>query len=237
MVPSRNQDRIMISKGGTAMKTFKYKDNSYEVDSDDFLLNPDRWDENFAEGMAKENQIANGLTKDHWSVISFIRNTFLESGRCPMVYEAYKNCGFNLNKLKKLFPTGYLRGACKISGVTYKDGYLEPVYFPHTTENIELLYAKKTYRIDVHGFLVEPGEWDHYYAACRAYDMKIPQLTDKHWGIIRFLRDYYEKNRAVPTVFETCEQNQIDLEDLERLFPDGYHRGAVKIAGLRAIYK
>ena len=32
---------------------------------------------------------------------------------------------------------------------------------------------------------------------------------------------------------ETCEANDIDIDELEQLFPDGYHRGAVKIAGLR----
>ena len=32
---------------------------------------------------------------------------------------------------------------------------------------------------------------------------------------------------------ETCEANDIDLDELEQLFPDGYHRGVIKIAGLR----
>jgi tRNA 2-thiouridine synthesizing protein E len=66
-------------------------------------------------------------------------------------------------------------------------------------------------------------------------DMKIHggKLTDKHWQIIRFLREYYEKNEEIPTVYETCEANQINIEELDQLFPDGYHRGAVKIAGLR----
>jgi tRNA 2-thiouridine synthesizing protein E len=59
-------------------------------------------------------------------------------------------------------------------------------------------------------------------------------LTDKHWRIIRFLREHFRKNSVVPTLFETCEMNQIELDELETLFPDGYHRGAVKIAGLRA---
>jgi tRNA 2-thiouridine synthesizing protein E len=34
-------------------------------------------------------------------------------------------------------------------------------------------------------------------------------------------------------VIETCEATDLDIAELERLFPDGYHRGAVKIAGLR----
>jgi tRNA 2-thiouridine synthesizing protein E len=58
-------------------------------------------------------------------------------------------------------------------------------------------------------------------------------LSESHWNIIHFLRDRFVKNGTVPTVYETCGDNGIDLEELERLFPDGYHRGAVKIAGLR----
>jgi len=215
------------------MSRFTYRDKGYEVDAGDFLVDPNQWDENFAEGMAQKNNIPDGLTADHWAVISFIRNTFKEFGRCPMVYETYKNCGMTLHSLKTLFPTGYLRGACKVAGVTYKDGYLEPVYFPHTAEDLELNYANKAYRIDVRGFLQDPGEWDHYYAACRAFEMKIPKLTDKHWQIIRFLREQYEKTKEVPTVYETCDNNNVSIEELEQLFPDGYHRGAVKIAGLR----
>jgi len=78
-------------------------------------------------------------------------------------------------------------------------------------------------------------EWDEYYATFRAYDMKIPEgkLTEEHWKIIRFLRESWEKNNTVPNVYETCEATGIQLEELEHLFPDGYHRGAVKIAGLK----
>ncbi len=51
----------------------------------------------------------------------------------------------------------------------------------------------------------------------------------------RFLRKRFQETGSVPTVYETCEQNKIEIEDLERLFPDGYHRGAVKISGLHVI--
>ena len=40
---------------------------------------------------------------------------------------------------------------------------------------------------------------------------------------------------VVPTVYEACADNGLELEDLEQLFSDGYHRGAVKLAGLRAL--
>jgi tRNA 2-thiouridine synthesizing protein E len=63
--------------------------------------------------------------------------------------------------------------------------------------------------------------------------MKMPSLTDDHWRVINFLRKRFEETGTVPTVYETCEENRIELENLESLFPDGYHRGAVKVSGLR----
>ncbi|MCD6162580.1 MAG: TusE/DsrC/DsvC family sulfur relay protein [candidate division Zixibacteria bacterium] len=217
------------------MGTFTYNNKSYEVDSRDFLINFNHWDENYAEGMAIGAKIIHSLTKEHWDIIYFIRNTFKETGKCPLVFEVSIKNGLNLQNLKRLFPSGYLRGACKLAGITYKEGYIGDNESQLVTENHNLLAAEKTYAVDVRGFLLNPNEWNEYYAACRAYDMKIPngKLTDKHWQIIMFLRKYFNDNNDVPTVYETCEENHIDLEELERLFPDGYHRGAVKIAGLR----
>ncbi|RLC24061.1 MAG: hypothetical protein DRH21_06090 [Deltaproteobacteria bacterium] len=60
-------------------------------------------------------------------------------------------------------------------------------------------------------------------------------LSDKHWKLIYSLRDSFEKNNFVPTLYECCDANQIELKELERLFPHGYHRGLVKTAGLRAV--
>ena len=219
------------------MGIFNYKDKDYEVDSNNFLLDFNQWDENFAEGMALQLKIPHGLIKEHWDVIHSIRNTFQEMGRCPLVYEICRMNGLRIQDLRKLFPTGFLRGACKLAGITSRIGHLGPAYdpisLPDTTSFMESY--NKTYEVDVRGFLVNPDQWDEYYAVYKAYDMKIHggKLTDKHWQIIRFLRESYEKNDEIPTIYETCEVNQIDIEKLEQLFPDGYHRGAVKIAGLR----
>ncbi|SPF50217.1 hypothetical protein SBDP1_850078 [Syntrophobacter sp. SbD1] len=38
----------------------------------------------------------------------------------------------------------------------------------------------------------------------------------------------------IPTVCETCTTNHIDITDLGELFPDGYNRGSLNIAGLCA---
>lgn len=217
--------------------TFTYKDKGYEVDSKGFLVDFDSWDENFAEGMAPEVKIAGGLTKEHWDVIYTIRSAYKEMGRSPLLYETCKINSLRAGDLEKLFPTGYLRGACKLAGITSKVSHLGLPYHPASSpDTISFMESyNKTYSVDMRGFLMNPDQWDELYAAHRAYEAKIPggKLTDKHWQIIRFLRKHYKEKKEVPTVYETCRANRIDIKELERLFPDGYHRGAVKIAGLR----
>jgi tRNA 2-thiouridine synthesizing protein E len=46
------------------------------------------------------------------------------------------------------------------------------------------------------------------------------------------MRSEYEKKDEIPTVYATCEAVGIDIDQLAELFPSGYHRGAVRIAGL-----
>jgi tRNA 2-thiouridine synthesizing protein E len=220
---------------GAIMGNSDFTDKTYPVDSNGFLLDFKQWDRNFAEETARLTEIPYGLTQEHWDVINYIRDTFANTGKCPLVYETCRMCGLTLWELKRLFSTGYQRGACKLAGITYREGYVSQAELPPTAEDLNYISVKKTYKVDVRGFLVDPDDWDEYYAAFRAHDMKIcgGKLTDDHWKIIYFLRKSFKMNKQVPTVFETCEANSIDLVELERLFPDGYHRGAVKIAGLR----
>ncbi len=219
------------------MGGFSHKGKTYEVDSMNFLTSFNDWDENFAEGLAHQLGIHQGLTKEHWDVVKWIRNYFEEKGVAPNVYETCRACGLRIMELRKLFPTGYWRGACKLAGLISGGGGLGPTFDPASLpETMPFMEAyNKTYEIDVRGFLVNPEDWDEYYAVYRAYDMKIHggKLNERHWKIINFLRESYQKNKEVPTVYETCEANRIDIEELERLFPDGYHRSAVKLAGLR----
>ena len=214
---------------------FTYKNKDYRVDSEGFLINPRECDVNFVEGMASKIQLPDRLSAEHWRVIDFIRRYYRENGKCPLVYQTCQMNGLHYRELKRLFPTGYLRGACKLAGVSYKEENIE--YHPEEEQeglDIDKPYEEKIYRVDVRGFLIDPSEWDRQFALFKAYEMKMPEkLTAKHWQVITFLRDSFKKNKMVPTVYETCETNRLELEELERLFPDGYHRGAVKIAGLR----
>ncbi len=215
------------------MAVFVINNKTYQVGQEGFLLRFQDWDENFAEGMAPDVKISDGLTERHWDIIRYIRNSFDLDGKCPLIYKTCKDNGLHLMELKKLFPTGYLRGACKLAGITYREGYLGHQCLLKSTEET-LPPPEKTYQVDVRGFLVDPDGWDEQFAVFKAHEMKMPcKLTDLHWRIISYLRESYRKEGLVPNVYSTCEANDIGLDQLERLFPDGYHRGAVKLAGLR----
>jgi len=211
-----------------------FNGKTYKTDVLGYLLSFDHWDEDFAEGMAPGISITGGLTKEHWDIIYFIRDTVRMLGRCPLVYQTYRMSGLPLQKIKELFPTGYLRGACKLAGVTYREAYVGRPGSYGSKEDIPARQGEKTYEVDVRGFLVDSDSWDKDYAIFKAIELGISEpLSDEHWRIINYLRDYYGENNEVPTVYQTCEDNGIELEGLERLFPQGYQRGAVKIAGLR----
>ena len=215
------------------------KGKTYRVDTQGFLVDFNDWDEEFARGTAPKVRIIHGLTREHWDIIHFVRNDFKENGKCPLVYHTCRKNGLRIKELKNLFPTGYLRGACRLAGITYKASYSKQSLLPVSNSDLYALScnnSEKTYSVDARGFLVNPGEWDELYAVNKAFEMKIKgELTEAHWRIIHFLRERFIKNKAVPTVYETCEAHNLEIEELERLFPDGYHRGAVKIAGLRVI--
>jgi TusE/DsrC/DsvC family sulfur relay protein len=222
------------------METFKYRGKNYNIDNSGYLIDYSAWDEDFAEGMAQTLKLKDALTPKHWEVISFIRKYYDDTGRCPLLYVTCRKNNLHLKDLKQLFPAGYHRGACRIAGLSYKDAYLGHVVIPELMEfppekRKKVEKEEKTYLIDVRGFLVNPEDWDENFAAHRAYDSKIPggELTHRHWEIIKFLRTYYKGHGQIPTVYETCDKFNLEFEELEMLFPDGYHRGAVKLAGLR----
>jgi tRNA 2-thiouridine synthesizing protein E len=215
------------------MGSFTFGGRTYEVETDGFLARFGDWDENFARGMAPQAGIVGGLGDDQWRVIRSIRDGFTKTGRCPLVYETCRINRLHLDELKRLFPSGYLRGACKLAGVTYKEGFMDQSWAEELGEKATLESRDKVYEVNVRGFLVNPFAWDERFALYKAWEMKMPRLSEEHWKVIRFLRKAFEEKNLVPTVYETCEANGIEVEALEKLFPDGYHRGAVKIAGLR----
>lgn len=215
------------------MEKLVISDKEYQLDSFGFLANVDDWDENFAKEMAMSLEIPDGLTDNHLKVINYIREIFKRDNTCPTVYDTMEHFNFHIGEFRNLFPIGYQRGACKLAGISYDKGYLTL----HSLRKGQKEYVSeesKAYRINSKGYLIDWTEWDEEFALNTADELKMPNLlTDKHWEIIKYLRNQFEKEKTVPNIYQLCDDNSITLDELKELFPDGYHRGTVKIAGLR----
>ena len=95
---------------------------------------------------------------------------------------------------------------------------------------------KKTPDIDPDGYLVDPAEWTEKIAEMFAEKESIT-LTDEHWAIIHFMRDYWEEHQIAPDVRWTTkfvtETMGADRNRLFELFPYGYPQQACRVAGMK----
>lgn len=209
-------------------------DREYELDADGYLTDPNDWSEDFARETAGSVGLERGLTTEHWDVLRTIRRKYLATGQCPLVYEVCLETGLDIQGLHRLFPAGFLRGACRLAGITYREGFLKYSWLEPALKELVKFDPIRSYAVDARGFLIDPDTWDEQFAVYKAAELKMQDgLGPRHWAIIRFLRRCHVVRGEVPTVHETCEEIGLDLSQLEELFPDGYHRGAVKLAGLR----
>lgn len=210
-------------------QTFSFNKKEYQLDRHGFLDPPDQWDEGFAEGMAKKLGIYGGLTEDHWKFIRYLRKKFLEEKTVPVVVIACADNQLRLSRLRDLFPTGYHRGACKIAGINY--AFMCDINLWLTYETVPAVEAE--HKVDELGFLQDFEQWNERFAHWVARNWHLPEgLTERHWKIIQYIRDFYRQTSNIPTVFEVCNSNDIGLNELGELFPQGYHRGACRAAGL-----
>ncbi len=86
--------------------------------------------------------------------------------------------------------------------------------------------------VDDDGFIVNGETWSESVAAALASADGISELTEKHWKVINYLRDYYQKFGIAPMVRKLCKETGLSLAEIYELYPAGPAQGACKIAGL-----
>ena len=86
--------------------------------------------------------------------------------------------------------------------------------------------------VDEDGFITDPAIWNQDLAAALAETEGVPALTEEHWKIVNYLRDYYMKFNIAPMIRKLCKDTQTDLKKIYELFPSGPAKGACKVAGL-----
>ncbi len=109
---------------------------------------------------------------------------------------------------------------------------------PDVTQDIILASGKVT--VDEAGFLTDPEAWSGEFAQYIA-DQENIELTGLHWDVLAFMREFYEENRVAAdarfvfkylgTMFDTDKEGAKDK--LFEMFPYGYVKQAVKMAGMR----
>ena len=88
------------------------------------------------------------------------------------------------------------------------------------------------YEVDEDGFLQEPERWSEDAAKDFANSESIAELTDGHWKVIRYIRNYYLQFGIAPMVRKVCKETGYKLAEIYQLFPSGPAKGACKLAGL-----
>ena len=98
---------------------------------------------------------------------------------------------------------------------------------------------RKVHR-DEAGYLIDPAEWSVEVARAIALEEKI-SLTNEHWAILNFMRDYFEEHAiAADARFAfsfLAEHKSLPIREARtrffELFPYGYVAQACRIAGMR----
>ncbi len=93
-------------------------------------------------------------------------------------------------------------------------------------------HGKIRIELDDHGYLVQPELWNDKVAAALAADEGIAELTDEHWQLIDYLREYQEEHRVAPMIRVLCKGTGLSLKRIYDLFEKGPAKGACRVAGL-----
>ncbi|RKO65574.1 TusE/DsrC/DsvC family sulfur relay protein [Desulfofundulus salinus] len=92
-----------------------------EQDEDGFIVDPNLWNEDVAKALAAQEGISE-LTEEHWKVVKYLRDYYLQFQIAPMIRKLCKETGFSLKKIYELFPSGPAKGACKVAGLPKPTG-------------------------------------------------------------------------------------------------------------------
>lgn len=86
--------------------------------------------------------------------------------------------------------------------------------------------------VDEDGFLVNPEEWNEDVARAMATTEDVADITEEHWKVINYLRDYFKQYGIAPMIRKLCKETGFPLKKIYELFPSGPAKGACKVAGL-----
>ncbi len=94
------------------------------------------------------------------------------------------------------------------------------------------LIGTRTVEVDAEGFLTDATQWDEELARQIAGDAGIPELTERHWLVVHFMRDRYLQTGTAPSIRALGKESGVPIKELYQLFPKGPAKLAAKIGGI-----
>ena len=94
------------------------------------------------------------------------------------------------------------------------------------------LIADAPVDVDAEVFLTEPAQWNEHIAAAIAAENGIPELTERHWLVVRFMRERYLSTGTAPSIRPLGKESGVPVKELYELFPKGPAKVAARIAGI-----
>ncbi len=94
------------------------------------------------------------------------------------------------------------------------------------------LIADTPVDVDAEGFLTEPGQWNERVARAIAAENGITELTDRHWLVVRFMRERFLAAGTAPSIRSLGKESGVPVKELYQLFPKGPAKLAAKIGGI-----
>jgi tRNA 2-thiouridine synthesizing protein E len=94
------------------------------------------------------------------------------------------------------------------------------------------LIADAPVDVDAEGFLTDPAQWNEQIAEAIAAENGIPELTDRHWLVVRFMRERYLQTGTAPSIRSLGKESGVPIKELYQLFPKGPAKLAAKVGGI-----
>jgi tRNA 2-thiouridine synthesizing protein E len=95
---------------------------NFSVDKNGYLTNISDWNQDIARAIAQQDNLT--LTDDHWHVINFLHNFYLQYNAMPTMRVLVKELTKQMDEkkgnsiyLNSLFPQGLMRQASKLAGL------------------------------------------------------------------------------------------------------------------------
>jgi TusE/DsrC/DsvC family sulfur relay protein len=94
------------------------------------------------------------------------------------------------------------------------------------------LIAEAPVDVDAEGFMTNAEQWNAEIARAIARENGIPELTDRHWLVVRFMRERYLATGNAPSIRSLGKESGVPIKELYQLFPKGPAKLAAKIGGI-----